>query len=162
VGNLERVVIVGASAAGVTTAETLRREGYTGRLTLVGDEKVLPYDRPPLSKQVLAGTWEQERTALRPASAYADHDIELKLGTPASGLDLEHADQLVLLAQPDDPRDLGRRRPRPLPALHHAPDRVGAEGLDVRPRTRLALVPGVRVVHAAQFRDNGGSPAPCS
>ncbi|MFJ5987074.1 NAD(P)/FAD-dependent oxidoreductase [Lentzea sp. NPDC092896] len=87
-GNLERVVVVGASAAGVTTAETLRREGYTGRLTLVGDEKVLPYDRPPLSKQVLAGTWEPEKTVLRPDSAYVDHDIELKLGSAASGLDL--------------------------------------------------------------------------
>lgn len=87
-GNLERVVVVGASAAGVTTAETLRREGYTGRLTLVGDEKVLPYDRPPLSKQVLAGTWEPEKTLLRPDSAYVDHDIELKLGSAASGLDL--------------------------------------------------------------------------
>ncbi|MDX8147346.1 FAD-dependent oxidoreductase [Lentzea sp. BCCO 10_0061] len=85
---LHQVVVVGASAAGVTTAETLRREGYTGRLTLVGDEKVLPYDRPPLSKQVLAGTWEPEKTLLRPDSAYVDHDIELKLGSAASGLDL--------------------------------------------------------------------------
>ncbi|MFJ8965977.1 NAD(P)/FAD-dependent oxidoreductase [Lentzea sp. NPDC102401] len=87
-GPLHQVVVVGASAAGVTTAETLRREGYTGRLTLVGDEKALPYDRPPLSKQVLAGTWEPERTLLRPDSAYVDHDIELKLGSAASGLDL--------------------------------------------------------------------------
>ncbi|RDI34640.1 NAD(P)/FAD-dependent oxidoreductase [Lentzea flaviverrucosa] len=87
-GNLERVVVVGASAAGVTTAETLRREGYTGRLTLVGDEEALPYDRPPLSKQVLAGAWEPERTVLRPESAYVDHDIELLLGNAACGLDL--------------------------------------------------------------------------
>ena len=87
-GNLERVVVVGASAAGVTTAETLRREGYTGALTLVGDEKALPYDRPPLSKQVLAGTWEPEKTVLRPDSAYAEHDIELRLGSAATGLDL--------------------------------------------------------------------------
>ncbi|GHH39790.1 NAD(P)/FAD-dependent oxidoreductase [Lentzea cavernae] len=87
-GDLDRVVVVGASAAGVTTAETLRREGHTAGLVLVGDEKVLPYDRPPLSKQVLAGTWEPERTALRPASAYTDHGIELRLGTPATGLDL--------------------------------------------------------------------------
>ncbi|MGW6441603.1 NAD(P)/FAD-dependent oxidoreductase [Lentzea sp. NPDC055074] len=87
-GDLERVVVVGASAAGATTAETLRREGYTGALTLVGDEKVLPYDRPPLSKQVLAGTWDPERTVLRLASAYADLGIELRLGTPATGLDL--------------------------------------------------------------------------
>ncbi|SES18156.1 NAD(P)/FAD-dependent oxidoreductase [Lentzea albida] len=87
-GSLERVVVVGASAAGVTTAETLRREGYTGGLVLVGDEKVLPYDRPPLSKQVLAGTWEPEKTVLRPDSAYAGHGIELRLGSAATGLDL--------------------------------------------------------------------------
>ena len=49
------VVIVGASAAGLTAAETLRRRGYGGRLTLIGDEPHPPYDRPPLSKQVLAG-----------------------------------------------------------------------------------------------------------
>ncbi|WP_439658664.1 NAD(P)/FAD-dependent oxidoreductase [Lentzea sp. HUAS TT2] len=87
-GHLERVVVVGASAAGVTTAETLRREGYTGRLTLVGDEKALPYDRPPLSKQVLAGTWDPSKTLLRPDSAYVESDIELKLGSAATGLDL--------------------------------------------------------------------------
>lgn len=87
-GSLERVVVVGASAAGVTTAETLRREGYTGGLVLVGDEKALPYDRPPLSKQVLAGTWEPEKTVLRPDSAYSGHGIELRLGSAATGLDL--------------------------------------------------------------------------
>jgi NADPH-dependent 2,4-dienoyl-CoA reductase/sulfur reductase-like enzyme len=50
------VAIVGASAAGLTAAEALRRRGYDGALTLIGDEPHLPYDRPPLSKQVLAGT----------------------------------------------------------------------------------------------------------
>ncbi|MET9633741.1 FAD-dependent oxidoreductase [Lentzea sp. NPDC006480] len=86
--NLERVVVVGASAAGVTTAETLRREGFTGSITLVGDEKALPYDRPPLSKQVLAGAWEPERTLLRPDSAYLDQGIGLTLGSAATALDL--------------------------------------------------------------------------
>ncbi|WP_394618771.1 NAD(P)/FAD-dependent oxidoreductase [Lentzea sp. JNUCC 0626] len=87
--DLDRVVVVGASAAGVTAAETLRREGYRGELVLVGAEKALPYDRPPLSKQVLAGTWEPERTLLRPESAYAGNGIELKLGSAAVGLDLD-------------------------------------------------------------------------
>jgi 3-phenylpropionate/trans-cinnamate dioxygenase ferredoxin reductase subunit len=86
---VDRVVIVGASAAGLTAAEALRREGYTGALTLIGDEKVLPYDRPPLSKQVLAGTWEPEKTTLRQDTVFTDHDIELRLGVPASGLDLD-------------------------------------------------------------------------
>lgn len=85
---LDSVVIVGASAAGLTTAEALRREGYAGRLTLIGDEKALPYDRPPLSKQVLSGTWDPTKTLLRPETVYAEHDIELRLGTSASGVDL--------------------------------------------------------------------------
>jgi len=57
---VKSVVVVGASAAGLTAAQTLRREGFEGELTLVGDEDRMPYDRPPLSKQVLAGTWEPE------------------------------------------------------------------------------------------------------
>ena len=46
--------------------ETLRNEGFDGRVTLIGDETRQPYDRPPLSKKVLAGEWEPERIALRP------------------------------------------------------------------------------------------------
>lgn len=60
-----RIVVVGASAAGLTAAETLRRAGYDGSLTLVGGEPHPPYDRPPLSKQVLTGAWEPERVHLR-------------------------------------------------------------------------------------------------
>jgi NADPH-dependent 2,4-dienoyl-CoA reductase/sulfur reductase-like enzyme len=67
---MDKIVIVGAPAAGLTTAETLRREGYAGQLTLVGDEPQLPYDRPSLSKQVLAGTWEPAKTQLRPDTLY--------------------------------------------------------------------------------------------
>ncbi|HJE59674.1 MAG TPA: FAD-dependent oxidoreductase, partial [Nocardiopsis listeri] len=51
---MNRVVVVGASAAGLAAAETLRREGFEGDLTLVGDEPYAPYDRPPLSKQILS------------------------------------------------------------------------------------------------------------
>jgi Pyridine nucleotide-disulphide oxidoreductase len=60
----ERVVIVGASLAGLRAAEALRAEGFTGRLTLVGDEPHEPYDRPPLSKAVLTGRLPAEATAL--------------------------------------------------------------------------------------------------
>lgn len=84
----ENVVIVGASATGLTTAQHLRRQGYEGKLTLVGDEEHLPYDRPPLSKQVLAGTWEPERVLLRSEDALAELDVTLVLGQPATGLDL--------------------------------------------------------------------------
>src|ERR671913_105098 len=55
---LEQVVVVGASLAGLRAAETLRGAGYRGLLTLVGAERHLPYDRPPLTKKLLAGEWE--------------------------------------------------------------------------------------------------------
>ncbi|MDT5367965.1 MAG: hypothetical protein QOC62_2396 [Mycobacterium sp.] len=85
---LKRVVIVGASAAGLTTAVALRRRGYDGRLTLIGDEAYAPYDRPPLSKQILAGTWAPEKIALRSEDALAELDAELVLGNPATRLDV--------------------------------------------------------------------------
>jgi NADPH-dependent 2,4-dienoyl-CoA reductase/sulfur reductase-like enzyme len=59
------VVIVGASAAALSVAETLRRDSFDGRITLIGEEARLPYDRPPLSKEVLAGTWSEDMIALR-------------------------------------------------------------------------------------------------
>ena len=63
--DLERVVVVGASLAGLRACETLRTEGYTGAITLVGNEPEVPYDRPPLSKKLLAGEWEPDRVRLR-------------------------------------------------------------------------------------------------
>ena len=62
---LHRIVVVGASLAGLRAAETLRDRGFDGELTLVGEEPHRPYDRPPLSKQVLQGTWEPEQTLFR-------------------------------------------------------------------------------------------------
>ncbi|WP_405836180.1 NAD(P)/FAD-dependent oxidoreductase [Streptomyces sp. NBC_01518] len=85
---MTRIVVVGASAAGLAAAETLRREGYTGTLTLVGDEPHLPYDRPPLSKQVLAAEWEPDRIALRTPADLSAHDLDLRLGTAATALDV--------------------------------------------------------------------------
>ncbi|XAH22388.1 FAD-dependent oxidoreductase [Xylophilus sp. GW821-FHT01B05] len=84
-----RVLIVGASAGGLCTAEALRRSGYKGQITLVGDEPHVPYDRPPLSKQVLHGTWEPERATLRPSQALAALDVDLVLGDAALDLDVE-------------------------------------------------------------------------
>jgi len=83
------VVIVGASLAGLRTAETLRTEGFDGTVVLVGAESHLPYDRPPLSKQLLAGEWEPDRIALRKADVYADLAIDVELGRRASALDVE-------------------------------------------------------------------------
>jgi NADPH-dependent 2,4-dienoyl-CoA reductase/sulfur reductase-like enzyme/ferredoxin len=92
-----RIVIVGASLAGVRAAATLRREGFTGSLTLIGDEPYEPYDRPPLSKQVLDGWVPAQRTDLpRPG----DLDAQWRLGVPATGLDL--ARKRVLLADGEE------------------------------------------------------------
>jgi NADPH-dependent 2,4-dienoyl-CoA reductase/sulfur reductase-like enzyme len=85
---MEHIVIVGASAAGSTTAQTLRREGFTGALTVVGEEPHLPYDRPPLSKQVLLGAWAPDRTTFGPSTAYSDQGIDLRLNARAERLDL--------------------------------------------------------------------------
>jgi len=88
--------VVGASVAGLTAAETLRREGYDGTLTIIGDEPHAPYDRPPLSKQVLAGEWGPERLALRAPGDLTALNLDLRLGTAATGLDL--ARRVVRLA----------------------------------------------------------------
>ncbi|WP_369269011.1 NAD(P)/FAD-dependent oxidoreductase [Streptomyces sp. R11] len=93
---MRRIVVVGASAAGLAAAETLRRGGYDGTLTLVGDEPLAPYDRPPLSKHLLAGEWEPERLALRTRGDLAALDLDLRLGVAATGLRL--ADGTVELA----------------------------------------------------------------
>jgi NADPH-dependent 2,4-dienoyl-CoA reductase/sulfur reductase-like enzyme len=85
---LRTIVIVGASIAGLRAVETLRREGYDDRLVLVGDEPHLPYDRPPLSKELLAGEWEPDQVVLR-KQPYDDLDLDLRLGQRATALDLE-------------------------------------------------------------------------
>jgi len=81
------VLVVGASLGGLTVVETLRREGYAGQITMLGSERHMPYDRPPLSKKVLAGTMEPEKTALRSATAIAQLQIDLHLEEPAVRLD---------------------------------------------------------------------------
>ncbi|GAA4213027.1 NAD(P)/FAD-dependent oxidoreductase [Actinocatenispora rupis] len=77
------VLVVGASAAGLATAEALRRKGFTGRLTLLDAEPHRPYDRPPLSKQYLAGDWDADRIRLRTSTV----DDALVVGEAAVGLD---------------------------------------------------------------------------
>ncbi len=79
------IVIVGGGLAAARTAEQLRRAGYAGRLTIVSDEVHLPYDRPPLSKEVLRK--EVDDVALKPREWYDEKDITLRLGSAATGLD---------------------------------------------------------------------------
>ncbi len=84
---MEHVVIVGASLAGLNAAETLRSEGYTARITLIGDEHEDPYDRPPLSKQLLTGEWDADRLPLRTTDELADLNLDLRTGRRATGVD---------------------------------------------------------------------------
>ncbi|MEU6478090.1 FAD-dependent oxidoreductase [Streptomyces sp. NPDC047017] len=83
---MRRVVVVGASAAGLSAAETLRRAGFDGDLTVVGQERHLPYDRPPLSKQILTGAWEPERAMLRRPADLDALRLDLRLGVRAAAL----------------------------------------------------------------------------
>ncbi|MFI7144968.1 NAD(P)/FAD-dependent oxidoreductase [Nonomuraea sp. NPDC050022] len=81
------VLIVGASAGGLTVAEVLRAKGYAGQIRLVGQEPHLPYDRPPLSKEVLAGAWPAERVFLRDPARLDALGAEFILGRRAERLD---------------------------------------------------------------------------
>jgi 3-phenylpropionate/trans-cinnamate dioxygenase ferredoxin reductase component len=76
----ERIVIVGGGQAAVQAVDTLRRRGFTGQLTLVGDEPWPPYQRPPLSKKYLGGSLERERLLIRPAAFFADHAVTTHFG----------------------------------------------------------------------------------
>ncbi|WP_329459105.1 NAD(P)/FAD-dependent oxidoreductase [Streptomyces sp. NBC_01497] len=90
------VLVVGASAAGLATVETLRGKGHRGRVTVLDAATGPPYDRPPLSKQVLSGAWEPERAHLRTREALDALDAEFVLGEAAAGLDV--ADRTVRTA----------------------------------------------------------------
>ena len=82
------VAIVGASLAGLRAAESLRAEGHSGPIVMVGAEPHVPYDRPPLSKQLLAGTWGIERVVLRPPEKLSALSLDLRLGRRATALDV--------------------------------------------------------------------------
>ena len=81
-------MIVGGGLAAARTAEHLRKSGYTAPITLVSDEPHLPYDRPPLSKEMLQDAQKNlDDVLLKPAEFYADNDIALNLGSPAQSVD---------------------------------------------------------------------------
>lgn len=145
----DRILVVGGGLAGATAASTLREEGFEGRLTLVGAEPHPPYERPPLSKSYLAGESSAPEAFVHPVEHYAGLDIDLRLGTPVTALDLAaHTatvgadtvgyDRLLLATG-----SAARRLPEA--------DRSGAavaylRTLDDADRIRTALQPGRRVV----------------
>ena len=83
----ESYVIVGAGIAGGTAAETLRKQGFDGKVHLVGAEPHRPYDRPPLSKEFLSGAKEESKLFFKTEDFYAEQSIELHLGAEAASLD---------------------------------------------------------------------------
>jgi len=117
IANDDAVVVVGASLAGWRAVETLRAEGFEGDITLVGEELHLPYDRPPLSKQVLAGTWPPERVVLADrhrSSALRVHEVlghrAVRLDAAARQIEIDDgtvlAGDAIVLATGASPRRL--------------------------------------------------------
>ena len=82
-----RIVIVGAGHAGGSAAAFLRQYGHKGPIVLIGDEAAIPYQRPPLSKAWLKGEADIEAVELRPASWYADNNVELRTEIAATAID---------------------------------------------------------------------------
>lgn len=99
----ERVTIVGASLAGYWAAETLRRDGFEGLISLIGDEDHDPYDRPPLSKKYLAGDITRDQLSLGSSEKLEALDLDLRLGQRATGLDV--AAQLLEVDGVKEPYD---------------------------------------------------------
>ncbi|GAA4213098.1 NAD(P)/FAD-dependent oxidoreductase [Actinocatenispora rupis] len=147
--SLRRVVIVGAGAAGIAAAQALRGDGYDGALTMVGDEPHPPYDRPPLAKDVLAGSRPVADLTLCDAGRTTDLGLDLRPGTAAVGLDV--AARRVQLADGGTlPYDgvlvTTGVRPRQLPGTRHLGNVHVLRTVDDAQRLRAALVPGARLV----------------
>ena len=83
----QNIVIIGAGHAGGTVAAHLRQDGFAGAITLVGEEPVVPYQRPPLSKAWLAGTSSLDHVILRPLEWYGENQVDLRLGTRVASID---------------------------------------------------------------------------
>ena len=84
---INRVIIIGAGQAGGETAQRLRQAGFSGDITLIGEEPNAPYQRPPLSKAYLKGEYDMDRLLLRPASVYAEENITLLTSLRAVWID---------------------------------------------------------------------------
>ena len=143
-----RTVIVGASVGGVRTAQALRAAGYDGEIVLIGDEDVPPYDKPPLSKALLAGTTTADHIGLLRADAAAEARVELALGNAATGVDREHRRVLLTDGTSQFYDDLviatgARARPSPWgtpPGVHALRSLADAEALAAALRAGGPLV----------------------
>lgn len=151
---MSTIVVVGGGQAGAQAVDTLRREGFAGRLVLVADEPWLPYQRPPLSKKFLSNELAADKLPFRQQIFYDEHRVELKLGTRALGIepgarrielsDGEHLEyERLLLALGSVPRRLSCPG-ADLPGVHYlrgiadvAPIREG-----LRPAARVVVVGG--------------------
>jgi 3-phenylpropionate/trans-cinnamate dioxygenase ferredoxin reductase subunit len=147
---ISTILIIGGGQAGAQAIDTLRREGFEGRLVLVSDEPHLPYQRPPLSKKFLSGELAADRLPFRHQAFYDQHRIELHLGVRATRLDpgarrVELSsgeaviyDRLLLCLGADS-----RRLTCPgadLPGVHYL------RAIDDVPQIRAGLTPGARAV----------------
>lgn len=150
----ERIIIIGAGHAGGTTAITLRELGFSGSLTLIGEEDHSPYERPNLSKGFLSGD-EPEPVWLAPADRWNELDVVLKTANPAVGIDREKGEVLLAdgTSEPFDALVLatgGRVRPLPLPhhdAVHYLRTTDDARALAAKARSGArALVVGGGVI----------------
>ena len=148
----ETVLIVGAGLAGSRCAETLRASGFDGKVVLVGDEPVAPYERPALSKEFLAGSRTDEELLLRPVSYLGERGITLLTGRRVARVDphrrvaalsdgYELAWDALVLATGARPRRLPGASPEGVHTLRTLAD-ASALRRDIRPGGRLAIVGG--------------------
>ncbi len=142
-------VIVGAGHAGGRAAEALRAAGHKGRVTLLGAEHHPPYERPPLSKELLAGAIPVEKTYIRPPAWYGEQEIDLRLGTEAVAID-RSAQRVRMKDGSDVPYDALMLTTGARPRILRLPGGEGPRILYLRDiddalRLRELLVPGVRL-----------------
>jgi 3-phenylpropionate/trans-cinnamate dioxygenase ferredoxin reductase subunit len=151
---ISTILIIGGGQAGAQAIDTLRREGFGGRLVLIGDEPELPYQRPPLSKKYLSGEMAADRLVFRHRTFYDEHRVELKLGRRALRIDaaarqVELADgetvaydRLLLCLGAES-----RRLPCPgvsLPGVHYLRGLkdVGPIQAGIKPHCRVVVIGG--------------------
>jgi 3-phenylpropionate/trans-cinnamate dioxygenase ferredoxin reductase subunit len=146
----QRFVIVGAALAGASAAAALREGGFDGRITLIGAEPLMPYNRPPLSKGYLRGEARFEDQLVNPPTYYAEHDITLRSGVRADAIDPKR--KIVTLERGDEvPYDRllvttgGRNRPLTTPGAN-LPGIFQLRTVEDCDRLRAVAKPGRRAV----------------